>query len=108
MNSSNNGSNTDNEIRAPAWFKEPIKPFYPTEVRVRYRGDSDKAKMEAVEAALSKFKKVLEKDGVMSRLKETSYFKSPGRKRYEKHKEAEYKRALKKKKFAKGYKRRRD
>lgn len=60
------------------------------EVTVRYTSDTPNQRDADLEKALSRFKKVLNREGLMQELKERQYFKSKGRKRYEDKKAAEY------------------
>jgi len=72
-------------------FSEPL------EVRVR-PGRNKEEQDKNLDRALSQFKKVLEKDGLVQQMKDREYYISPGRKRYVKWRQARYKRLLKAKK----------
>lgn len=70
----------------------------PLGVKVRYTGDSPEEKAEALERALSKFKKIVAKEGLIEELREREYYKSAGRKRYEKRRKLLYRNKLNKEK----------
>ncbi len=98
-----------NENRRP--HTERRRPEHAGEglsVRVIYRGDSEEAKTQALDKALSQLKKILSKEGVTQQLKERQYFVSDSRKRYLKKKQLIYKQKTKlmkkEKKFKKRYK----
>ena len=57
----------------------------PLGVKVYYTGTSEEQRTEDLEKALSKFKKIINKEGFIIELRERASYKSPGRKRYEKH-----------------------
>lgn len=54
----------------------------PIQVTVRYTGDSKEERDKCLEKAISQFKKLVMKEGLMLELKERESFQSPGRKRY--------------------------
>lgn len=68
--------------------------FRALEVKVRYTSDDEKQRDKDLEKALSTFKKIINKEGLMQEMREREYFKSPGRKRYEAKNQAAYKRRI--------------
>lgn len=88
------------------YYKKPFqKNFNSTEnlgsaleVKVEYFGNKEEDKEKALDKALVKLKKLVQKSGLLQELKEREYFKSKGRKIYEQKRQKEYKRILKSKK----------
>lgn len=82
--------------------------FRSLQVKVYYTGDTKEQKDADLEKALSKFKKLIMKSGLVQELRDRAYFKSPGQKRYEKRKKFLYKLNNKKDKTEKRYTRNKD
>lgn len=74
------------------------------QVNVRYTGDSKEEKDKCLEKALSQFKKIIMKEGLMNELKERESFQSPGRKRYLQRQKFYHRLSQKKEKEAHSYK----
>ena len=70
--------------------RERDKDSVPMGVKVIYTGDSQEQRTKDLEKALSKFKKIITKEGLMLELRDRQYFKSRSRKRYEKRRSALY------------------
>jgi len=79
------------------------KDFIPLGVTVRYTGDSEEQKTLDLEKALSRFKKIISKSGLVLEMREREYYKSPSRKKYEKRKKFLYRLQLKKEKNKPGH-----
>ena len=77
--------------------------FRALQVEVHYTGDSKEQRTADLEKAISKFKKLIMKEGILQEVKDREHFKSPGQKRYEKHKKFLYKLNSKKEKAQKRY-----
>jgi small subunit ribosomal protein S21 len=78
------------------------------QVDVHYTGDSEEQRTADLEKAISKFKKLVMKEGILQEIKDREYFRSPGQKRYEKHKKFLYKLSRKKEKAQKRYQKDKD
>lgn len=76
----------------------------PIQVIVRYTGDSKEERDKCLEKAISQFKKIIMKEGLMNELKERESFQSPGRKRYLQRQKFYYRLNQKKEKEAHSYK----
>ena len=70
-------------------------------VKVYYTGDSEEHRTEDLEKALFKFKKIINKAGLLLEIRERESYKSPGRKRYEKKRKWIYNLKLNKNKVEK-------
>lgn len=77
----------------------------PITVHVKYFGDSKEDKEKALEKAISQFKKIVQKEGLMQELKDRESFVSPGRKRYLARQKFYWRLAQKKEKDAKTFRR---
>ena len=77
--------------------------FHALQVDVYYTGDSEEQRSADLEKAISKFKKLLMKEGLMQEIRDREHFKSPGQKRYEKRKKLLYKLSRKKDKSENKY-----
>lgn len=77
----------------------------PITVHVKYFGDSKEDKDKALEKALSQFKKIIQKEGLMLELRERESFVSPGRKRYLARQKFYWRLAQKKEKDSKTFRR---
>lgn len=76
----------------------------PIQVTVRYFGESKEDRDRCLEKALSQFKKLIMKEGLMQELKERESFQSPGRKRYLQRQKVRHRLAQDKEKEALSYK----
>ena len=77
----------------------------PITVHVKYFGDSKEDRDKALEKALSQFKKIVQKEGLMQELKDRESFVSPGRKRYLARQKFYWRLAQKKEKAEKTFRR---
>jgi ribosomal protein S21 len=68
-------------------------------LEVRVKGNT----LEDLDRALHQLKKLLDKDGVVQEMREREYFKSPGRKAYERKRTLKYKLMINKLKSEKKY-----
>ena len=73
-------------------------------VRVYYTGESEEQRTQDLEKALAKFKKIINKEGLLIEAKERGSYKSPGRKRYEKKRKWLYNLEINKNKVEKTFK----
>lgn len=78
-------------------YKKQDEPYYGSlEVKVKYTSDDPEQQTKDLDKAISKFKKLVHKEGLIQEMKEREYFKSPGRKRYEKRRDFKYRTFLQK------------
>lgn len=82
--------------------------FRPLQVDIRYTGDTQEQRDADLEKGISKFKKLLMKEGIPQELRDREYFKSPGQKIYEKRKKFLYKLNQKREKVQKRYSKNKD
>ena len=72
-------------------------------VKVYYTGSSEEQRTADLEKALSRFKKIINKEGLVIEIRERESYKSPGRKRYERRRKWLYNLKLNKNKVEKVY-----
>jgi len=97
----NNRNRDENKYRSRD--RRQDKDSIPLGVTVRYTGDSEEQRTLDLEKALSRFKKIISKSGLVLEVREREYYKSPSRKRYEKRKKFLYRLQLKKEKNKPGH-----
>ena len=85
--------------RPVKYCRDGVEVDYTTStVRIR-QGRPGESGKQALETALAQFKKLNEKDGTLTEVRERRYYKSPGRKVYERRRSNKHRRQIEREKL---------